>query len=51
MGEHSSAKPTPRLGLRNLARALEDAAVIDDDSMASLGEFVANELGLSVDAC
>jgi hypothetical protein len=41
MGEHASAEPTPRLGLRNLARALYDAEVIEDDSMQALGAFVA----------
>ena len=51
MGEHSSSFATPRLGLRNLARALADAGVIEDDSMQSLGAFVAAELGLSIDAC
>ena len=51
MGEHASQQPTPRLGLRNLARALADAGVIPDDSMASLGAFVADVLGLSIDAC
>lgn len=51
MGEHSSSFETPRLGLRNLARALADAGVIADDSMASFGVFVADELGLSIDAC
>jgi hypothetical protein len=51
MGEHASQQPTPRLGLRNLARALYDAGVIPDDSMESLGEFVANELGLRIEAC
>ncbi|MEJ2710571.1 MAG: hypothetical protein P8074_23365 [Anaerolineales bacterium] len=51
MGEHASQQPTPRMGLRNLARALYDAGVIDNDSMQSLGAFVANELGLSIDAC
>ena len=51
MGEHASQQPTPRMGLRNLARALYDGGVIDDDSMAALGAFVADELGLSIDAC
>jgi hypothetical protein len=51
MGEHASQQPTPRLGLRNLARALAEAGVIPDDSMQSLGQFVAGELGLSIDAC
>lgn len=51
MGEHSSQEPTPRLGLRNLARALYDAGAIEDDTMQALGSFVATELGLSIDAC
>lgn len=51
MGEHSSQQPTPRLGLHNLAVALADAGVIPDDSMQSLGAFVASELGLTIDAC
>jgi len=51
MGKHSSQQPTPRLGLRNPARALYEAGVIPDDSMQALGVFVANELGLSIEAC
>ena len=51
MGQHASEQPTPRLGLRNLARALADAGEIPDDSMQALGAFVASELGLSIDAC
>jgi hypothetical protein len=51
MGEHASEFPTPRLGLRNLARALYEAGVIGDDSMQALGRFVVSELGLEVDAC
>jgi hypothetical protein len=51
MGEHSSSFATPRLGLRNLARALHEQGVIPDDSMRSLGVFVTEELGLDIDAC
>jgi hypothetical protein len=51
MGEHSSSFDTPRLGLRNLARSLADTGAIPDDSMQALGAFVADELGLSIDAC
>jgi hypothetical protein len=51
MGAHASQQPTPRLGLRNLARALYDAGVTPDDSMQSLGAFVAEAEGLSIDAC
>lgn len=51
MGEHASQQETPRLGLRNLARALDEAGVIPDDSMQSLGAFVADQLGLSIEAC
>jgi hypothetical protein len=51
MGEHSSQFPTPRIGLRNLARSLYDAGLIPDDSMQALGVFVSDALGLSIDAC
>lgn len=51
MGEHASQQPTPRLGLRNLARALYNDGVIEEDSMQALGAFVADALGLSIDAC
>jgi hypothetical protein len=51
MGEHSSSYDTPRLGLRNLARMLYNAGIIEDDSMAALGQFVAEAEGLSVEAC
>ena len=51
MGQHASQQPTPRIGLRNLARALADAGVIPDDSMQTLGAFVAAELGLDISAC
>jgi hypothetical protein len=51
MGEHSSQMPTPRLGLRNLARLLYEEGILPDDTMQSLGAFVAAELGLSIDAC
>jgi hypothetical protein len=51
MGAHASQFPTPRLGLRNLARALYEQGVIPDDSMQALGAFVAAELKLSIRAC
>jgi len=51
MGQHASQQPTPRVGLRNLARELFELGLIPDDSMQSLGAFVANELGLSIEAC
>jgi predicted Zn-dependent protease len=51
MGQHASEQETPRLGLRNLARALYDAGAIPDDTMQALGAFVATEQGLSIDAC
>jgi hypothetical protein len=51
MGEHSSSFPTPRLGIRNLARELYEQGLIPDDSMQSLGAFVAEELGLDISAC
>ena len=51
MGDHSSSQGNPRLGLRNLARALHADGIIPDDTMQELGVFVANALGLSIDAC
>lgn len=51
MGEHASQQETPRLGLRNLARALHEQGVLDDDTMQALGVFVAETLGLSIAAC
>jgi hypothetical protein len=51
LGEHSSSFENPRLGLRNLARALYAQGVLEDDTMQALGAFVAAELGLSIDAC
>ncbi len=51
MGSHASEQPTPRLGLANLARALYTQGVIDEPSMAALGAFVSNTLGLSIEAC
>lgn len=51
LGEHASQQPTPRLGLRNLARALHEQGVIEDDSLQSLGAFVADALGFSIEAC
>jgi len=51
MGEHASSEATPRLGLANLARALYDAGVISEPTMAALGAFVADALGLSIGAC
>jgi hypothetical protein len=51
MGEHASQEPTPRLGLRNLARALYEAGILPDDTMQSLGAFVAEALGLTIEAC
>lgn len=51
MGEHASEQPTPRLGLHNLAVTLYEAGVLPDDSLQSLGAFVADALGLSIDAC
>lgn len=51
MGEHASQEPTPRLGLANLARALYLAGEIPEPTMQALGAFVADALGLSIDAC
>jgi hypothetical protein len=51
MGEHSSGFDTPRLGLRNLARALYEQGILEDDTMQALGAFVAAELGLTIAAC
>lgn len=59
MGTHASEQPTPRLGLRNLARMLYESGEygLEDDSMAELGEFVASSLvdennePITIEAC
>ena len=51
MGEHASQEPTPRIGLRNLARSLYEANMIAEPTMEALGQFVASAEGLSIDAC
>lgn len=51
MGLHSSQQPTPRDGLHNLAVELYKMDVLPDDSMASLGAFVATLEGYSIEAC
>jgi hypothetical protein len=51
MGQHSSQQPTPRVGLANLARLLYDGGVIVEPTLQALGAFVADELGLAIDAC
>lgn len=51
MGEHASQEPTPRLGLRNLARALYADGQLPDDSLQSLGQFVVEAWDLDVSAC
>lgn len=51
MGEHASQEATPRLGLHNLAVELYKMGVLPDDSLAALGAFVAEAMGMSIDAC
>lgn len=51
MGEHASQEPSPRVGLRNLARLLYAEGVNAEDSMAALGRFVAQAYGLEIEAC
>jgi hypothetical protein len=51
MGEHAAEQETPRIGLRNLARDLDDAGVLEDDSLQALGAFVAEFEGLTIEAC
>jgi hypothetical protein len=51
MGQHASQEDTPRAGLRNLARSLYQLGLLPDDSLQSLGAFVAVEYKLSIDAC
>lgn len=51
MGQHASQEPTPRVGLRNLARSLYEGGMIADDSMAALGQFVAQAYGPEIQAC
>ena len=47
MGEHSAGFETPRLGLRNLARA----TLGEDATMEDLGAFVAGAEGFEIEAC
>ena len=51
LGQHASSEPTPREGLANLAQSLYDQGVIPAPTMQALGAFVAEQLGLSIDAC
>ncbi len=51
MGKHASQEPTPRLGLKNLAAALHSQSVLPEPTLQALGAFVADQLGLSIDAC
>ena len=51
MGYHASQQPTPRLGLRNVARLLNDLGLLPDDSLQSLGAFLSSALGLNIDSC
>jgi hypothetical protein len=51
MGIHASQQSTPRLGLRNVARALYEAGVLPDDTLQALGAFLSSALGLSIDSC
>jgi len=51
MGEHASEQTEPRYGLRNLARELYELGEIDDDTLEALGRYVADQYGLSIDAC
>lgn len=51
MGEHASQQEEPRVGLYNLAYDLWDEGVIDEPTLQALGEFLAAELGLSIEAC
>ena len=51
MGEHASQQSTPRLGLRNVAKALFEQGVLPDDSLQALGAFLSSALGLTIDSC
>lgn len=51
MGEHASQQTSPRVGLKNLARSLYEIGAIEEPTMEALGRFVAEEEGLSIDAC
>ncbi len=51
LGAHASEQATPRLGLRNVARALFELGIIADDSLQALGAFLSAALGLSIESC
>ena len=50
-GAHASQQATPRLGLRNVARALYEQGLLPDDSLQALGAFLSAALELSIDSC
>lgn len=51
MGEHASQQDEPRAGLGNLAQILFDMGVISEPTLAALGAYLADTLGLSIDRC
>lgn len=52
MGDHASQQPTPRLGLGNLAQALFDDGVIEDNTLQALAAWLVSiDPDLTVDAC
>ena len=51
LGEHSSSQSTPRSGLGNVARALDDAGLLEDSTLGSLGSFLAEVDGFEETTC
>ena len=51
MGTHASQQSEPRLGLRNVARALYQQGVIPDDTLRALGAFLSSAFGLTIESC
>lgn len=52
MGLHASQQPTPRAGLGNLAQALFDDGIIEDNTLQALAVWLVSiDPDLTVEAC
>lgn len=51
IGEHTSAQPTPHMGLRNFARFLDDLGLLAGDHPSDLGTVAAELDGIDATSC